>query len=292
MKHVTDEDYRASINAVINNSVREPATKRGGKRKGAGRPVGTTRGPSTPATIKRAARKGTARGRVPQIADGLSADDVDAKAAELASELGRSVWCYGSDNEGAGWCVSPAVTEPRPCPWCAQTPYGSSSYADNRCAVVVCVSIGCPLNGRTISGASPEAAIQRWNNRAGSLSSMPVGTEIELRETTTCRAVTATLCEAGYLHDNEHMLTCLPVSTQVKLGLLGLLYVEAEQFKWLPRRKALACGCVIPYRPAFGGIAGDQQLRCDQHQGAWALRFLASIGYILWDEQERARLAT
>ena len=38
---------------------------RGGKRKGAGRPTGTTRGPSTPAQIKRAARKGTARGRVP-----------------------------------------------------------------------------------------------------------------------------------------------------------------------------------------------------------------------------------
>ena len=67
-----ESNYRSSINTVINNSVREPDSARGGKRKGAGRPTGTTRGPSTPAQIKRAARKGTARGRVPQIADGVN----------------------------------------------------------------------------------------------------------------------------------------------------------------------------------------------------------------------------
>lgn len=67
-----ESNYRASINAVISNSVREPDSTRGGKRKGAGRPAGTTRGPSTPAQIKRAARKGTARGRVPQIANGVN----------------------------------------------------------------------------------------------------------------------------------------------------------------------------------------------------------------------------
>lgn len=69
-------------------------SNRGGARPGAGRPVGTTRAPSTPAQIKRAANKGNARGRVPRIVDrvncnvGLPSEWValfDAQAA--ASEI-------------------------------------------------------------------------------------------------------------------------------------------------------------------------------------------------------------
>lgn len=59
-----ESNYRASINAVISNSVREPDSTRGGKRPGAGRP--TTTG-------ARAARKtGKPRGRAPQIDAGIN----------------------------------------------------------------------------------------------------------------------------------------------------------------------------------------------------------------------------
>lgn len=118
-----ESNYRASISAVINgkmptveeatqeltndgvdipafleraNAAVDEAKRRGGKRKGAGRPTGTTRGPSTPAQIRRAARKGTARGRVPRISDGVNCTvrlpaelvallDAQAEASEVSA---------------------------------------------------------------------------------------------------------------------------------------------------------------------------------------------------------------